>query len=609
MVDLATGATLNESMGSAIKHYSSLFFLPSFRKTLAALVVVCIGVLGLSTSVLLPSFEGLIYGISLGVSVFALTFLCDFLVTNVVLAKDAIFVMRRTAALSLFCWILWLAFVIPGTFVGLYAGLWFWIKLSFLGFSAVLTLRAVVFFSLSSVGSARGALAALLQPLLCIIPFLVYWAIVVQVNLLEVLPFLFLAPFLCVASANLLISPIDRLGRKAYGVPAMPLFRAFMLNWVSNLNAPIEQYFEKLGEDEDIEVSLLQFEAAKTKAAVIVPLVHPGPFKNIGSSLLPSLMKQGFEKAFGGEACVPLGILGHELDLASQAQNQKIISAVLTSAKQAVLSQGAKPFVKVTEGSVTVACQVFGDVALLSFSLAPKTTEDLPQELGIFVREEARKLGLKDAIVINAHNSITDVTEIDASLETLEAAASKCLSKAVSFTESSFQIGAVTVYPKEFTLKDGMGGGGITAIAGQVGDQKTAYIVIDGNNMISGLREKILSVLASLSFDESELFTTDTHSVNALVLGRRGYHPVGEAMNHELLLSYIKEAASTALARLEPCKSGALNLTVPKVRVIGKARIQAISTLVDKALQKAKQIVVPIFGLEGVLLILLLAVL
>jgi hypothetical protein len=55
MVDLATGATLNESMGSAIKHYSSLFFLPSFRKTLAALVVVCIGVLGLSTSVLLPS--------------------------------------------------------------------------------------------------------------------------------------------------------------------------------------------------------------------------------------------------------------------------------------------------------------------------------------------------------------------------------------------------------------------------------------------------------------------------------------------------------------------------------------------------------------------------
>jgi hypothetical protein len=48
---------------------------------------------------------------------------------------------------------------------------------------------------------------------------------------------------------------------------------------------------------------------------------------------------------------------------------------------------------------------------------------------------------------------------------------------------------------------------------------------------------------------------------------------------------------------------------VPKVRVIGQARIHAISTLVDVALRRAKEVVVPIFGLEGILLILLLVVL
>jgi predicted neutral ceramidase superfamily lipid hydrolase len=320
-------------------------------------------------------------------------------------------------------------------------------------------------------------------------------------------------------------------------------------------------------------------------------------------------MKREFEKTFGGEACVPLGILGHELDLASQEQNQKIINAVLTSAKQITLFDEAKPFVKVTEDNVTVCCQVFGDEALLSFSLAPKTTEDLPQELGRFVREEARRLGLRDAIVVNAHNSITDVTEMEASLEILEAAASRCLSEAVSAKESSFLVGAATVYPKDFGLKDGMGTGGITAVAVQVGPQKTVYTVIDGNNMLSGVREKILSALASLGFDESEVFTTDTHAVNALVLGRRGYHPVGEAMNSDLLLDYFKEAASAASARLELGRAGSLSLTVPKVRVIGKARIEGFSTLIDQALQKAKQVVVPIFGLEGLLLILLLTVL
>jgi putative membrane protein len=606
---MAVGDSLNESMTSAIKHYSSLFFLPSFRKTFVALVVLCVGVLGLSAVFLFPSVEGLVYGLSLGFASLTLTVLCDYVVTNLLLREDAIFVMRRTAALSLFCWVLWLAFIIPGAIVGATFGFWSWVKLCLLGFATVLTLRGVVFLSVSTAGLRRGALSSLVQPFLCIIPFLIYWATINQVRLLQVLPFLIVTPFLGLASANLFVSLIDRLGRKSYGTAAMPLFRAFMLNWVLDLNAPLEKHFEKLGEDENVDVSLLQFRAAKTNAAIIVPMVHPGPFKNVGSSHLPSLLKRAFEEAFGGDACVPLGILGHELDLVSQAQNQKIITNVISSADQAVFSDRATPFVKVTEGFVTASCQVFGDTALLSFSLAPRTTEDLPQELGQFVREEARKRGLKDAMVVNAHNSITDVTEMEESLDTLKTVALRCLDAAVASPSGPFQVGSATVYPKEFSLKDGMGPGGITVIAVQVAEQKTAYIVIDGNNMLSGLREKILQALESSGFDESEVFTTDTHAVNAVILGRRGYHPVGESMNHDALICYVKEAASTALARLEPCSAGSVNITVPKVRVIGQARIQGLSALVDEALRRAKRVAIPIFALEGFLLVLLLAVL
>ena len=45
-----------------------------------------------------------------------------------------------------------------------------------------------------------------------------------------------------------------------------------------------------------------------------------------------------------------------------------------------------------------------------------------------------------------------------------------------------------------------MGTGGITAIVVQVEKQKTAYIIIDGNNMISGLREKILDSFSIFGF-------------------------------------------------------------------------------------------------------------
>ena len=131
----------------------------------------------------------------------------------------------------------------------------------------------------------------------------------------------------------LLLSSIDRLGKKVYSLPALPLFRAFLLNWVADQNEPLEKHLEEMGEDADISVTLLKFDASKPKAAIIVPQVHPGPFKNIGSSLLAFAYEERIEKEFGCDACVPLGILGHELDLASQAQNYKIIAQTIASAK------------------------------------------------------------------------------------------------------------------------------------------------------------------------------------------------------------------------------------------------------------------------------------
>jgi putative membrane protein len=529
--------------------------------------------------------------------------------SRIILKVDPIYLLRRTLALSFFCWLLWLFFIAIGVVLGFAFGWLLWVKLCLLGYAAVVTLRGVVFIATSSAAMWRKLVSVLLDPTLCIVAFLAFWAGISSAILIKILPFLVISPIIGCVVVFLFLSSLDRLGQKTYSIPSLPLFRAFMLNWVVGLNAPLEEFFEKMGENADVEVTLLKFDSSKPKAAVIVPLVHPGPFKNVGSSLLPSLLKHEFEREFGCDTCVPLGILGHELDLASQAQNHKIVSQVIASAKFKASSDLASPFVKVTEGAATASCQIFGDTALLSFTLAPKTTEDLPQELGRIVCEEAEKYGLKSAMVVNAHNSINDIVDTKEYLDALQMAASKCLQKAVTLPTKQFMVGAATVFPKEFDLKDGMGTGGITAIVVQVEKQKTAYVVIDGNNMISGLREKILAALTSVGFDESEVFTTDTHAVSAVVTVRRGYHPVGEVMSHEVLTRCICEVAKKAEANLEASKAGCLRLVVPQVRVIGKARLQSMSLLVDKAIQKAKQTLIPVFGLEGLFLILLLLLL
>ena len=605
MMGVATDASLNQSINNAQRHYASLFFLPSFKKALAAIAVICL-ITGVSTTIFFPSIQGLTNGLLLGAALFAVNFIIDFFLSKIIL-KDPIFVFRRTVVLSLFSWVFWFLFLILGVVLGATFGFLWWVKLCLLGFATLLTLRTVVFLSVSSAKLGRRLTAILIQPLACIVPFAVFWT-TLNVAPIDFLPFIAIAPVIACLSAFVFVHLLDRIGQKTYGVPSISIFKAFMLNWVSGLNGPLEGYLEKMGGDADVEVSFLKFDSSKPKAAIIVPLVHPGPFNNIGSSLLPSLLKQEYEKEYGCEACVPLGLLGHELDAASQAQNHKIINQVLASANFTSSIDKATPFVRISEDFVTASCQVFGKTAFLSFTLAPKTTEDLPQELGSIVREEAEKLGLDFAIVVNAHNSLTSSVKIEASIDMLRDVASKCLKEAVSQKSYSFEVGTATVYPPEFTLKDGMGTGGITAIIVKVAQQKTAYIVIDGNNMVSGLREKILSALSSDGFEESEVFTTDTHAVSAVVVGRRGYHPVGEAMDQETLINQIINAAQKAAGNLETCKAGCQQIVVPKVRVLGGDCLNFMTILVDKTIQKAKRIIVPTFAVEGLILILLLAI-
>jgi len=602
---MAPDGSLNYSMDSATKHYSSMFYLPSYKKAILTVAAICIIAINLSTLLLFPSLSSL----ALGVSLFIITYITSAIVSKSLLKKDPIFSIRRTLVLSAIGWVIWLVFIVLGVGLSFWFGWLLWVKLTLLGFAAVVTLRFLVFNATSTAERWRQLLSIMLEPILSIGAFLVFWAFISNAVVSQILPFIVLSPIIGYVAVYMLLSSIDRLGKKTYSLSALPLFKAFLLNWVTDQSEPLEKHLETMGRDADIEVTLLKFDAAKPKAAIIVPQVHPGPFKNIGSSLLPSLLKREVEKELGGDACVPLGLLGHELDLASQSQNYKIATQVISSAKFKAQAVSASPFVSVSEGVATASCQIFGDTAFLSFTLAPKTTEDLPQELGRIVVEEAKKLGLTNALVVNCHNSLTNIIDTSKHLDELERVAFRCLQQAIAIPTKKFSVGSATVFPAEFSLKAGMGAGGITAIAVQVENQKTAYIIIDGNNMVPGLREKILSALSRLGFESSEVFTTDTHAVTASITGRRGYNPVGEVIDHALLIQYIGEVAKRAEANLEECSAGSRTFVVPQVRVIGEDRLKSITTLVDKAIVKAKQVVFPIFGVEGLLLILLLLLL
>jgi len=399
---------------------------------------------------------------------------------------------------------------------------------------------------------------------------------------------------------------MDQVGKGILGINSSVLFKAFLANWTEDLVAPLENFFEKLGNKEDVKVSLLTFRTSKKiKAVIVVPALHPGPFKNLGSSLLPSLIQTSLQNKLDCVVSVPHGLVGHELDVSTQAENQRVIQNILEFVSSSSTNSKATPMERTESADAKASCQLFGDCAFLTLTTAPKTIEDLPPELESLIVNEAEKQGLS-VLAIDAHNSMGGSFDRDSAVASFSKASVDCLEEALKCKKSFFNVGAATVVPEEFTLQQGMGPGGISVIVVEVETQKIVYVTIDGNNMVSGLRDKILSALKELGIDDGEILTTDTHSVCGMIRSARGYNLVGEAIDHTKLISYIIQATNKALDNLEPAEASWRTETIRDVKVIGEQQITELTVLADKTTERTKTLALSLFPATAVSLILLL---
>jgi len=601
---------MNEYIDKTVKRYSAVFTLPS-RRTLLIEVFAASLLSGILITMVLRSTQpyGLLLGVALGVTFFVLTVASDFVIHFSSLKTDPVFSFRRCSALSAYSLLGWTLLILAGTLANQFVpGLWF--KFLVFGFCAALALRLLVFLAVSFASLAKIIIFAALQPVLytaCVI----YTASIISAFSLDLslLIFFAISIIVTVTAVSIYVYLIDRVGVAIMGVRSFSVLRAFTANWTEDLNAPFERLFERFSQKSEIQLSALSFRSSQgaVKAIMIVPAFHPGPFKNIGSSGLPYLIQKAVEDKFKGSmVMVPHGLSGHNLDLATQAENQLVLERTLKLTEVSDFGVGVTPFLHIKRNGASVGCQVFNGCALITLTLAPETMEDLPPDLNHLIVNAAKNQRLSSAIAVDAHNSINGPFRIDEAVKPLQEAALASVDQASKLKAVEFQVGVARETPKELGLKEGMGPGGITALAVKTGDQTTTYITIDSNNMITGLREKILATLVEAGISGGEVFTTDTHVVNAVVLNARGYHPIGEAIDHEILIGYIKKAAMNAVEDLEPAQVAWATDTVSKVRVIGEQQIAALSTLLDKAMKRATNLAVSVFPLAAAVLAALL---
>lgn len=511
----------------------------------------------------------------------------------------------------MFSILLWLGYLFLGCFLSLALATWhLWIALFLIGFAAVFILRLIVLSSTSFASYVRLIPSSLLQPTLCLLP-MYYLPYLVGHNIENThLAYFLISIPVSIFTAFSFIRSVDSVGLTTLKVPTTSVLKAFLANWMEYLNTPLERLFETFGRERDIDFSILAFKVEeKIECLLVVSSFHPGPFRNVGSSFLPFMIKDALEKKINCIAAVPHGLFGHEYDLASQLQNKKVLKSIIDASHFRNTENKATPWVSIMKDTASVSCQKFGNCAILTLTLAPETTEDFPKELGDFIVEEASRCRLDHVVIINAHNSIDGPFNVQTAIKPLKEAIHEVLIGISKLQASTFEMGIAKAVPMEYTLEDGMGPGGISVLVIRVGKQTCAYIIIDGNNMITGLREKILASLQEMHIDAGEVLTTDTHSVNAVVMTRRGYHPIGEAIPHEKLIELVKSTTREALNRLTPASFSWRVGQAQWIKVIGEKQIEELSLLADKALQKAKKRVVPLFTFAGAILIFTLALL
>jgi putative membrane protein len=602
-----TNDSTDKYINKVVKRYSKLFGLPSQTK-----ITLYLGVLSLHGGILsiLPlnlSLQKFATGLVFGASFLILTLLSDFIISHSSMKNDLIFNLRRCSALSFFSSLVWFGILLLGGLIsGLLGAPELWIRFFFLGFSGALILRLLVLAVTSFAGFGGTLFSSLLQPALVVLPIFFMDSAIGYTLELQILIFALTSISVSLLTVFAFKHFMDRVGTGTLGIASSVLFKAFLANWTEDLIAPMETFFEKLGNEQDVKVSLLTFRSGeKIKAVIVVPALHPGPFKNLGSSLLPSLIQNTIQNKFDCVVSAPHGLVGHELDVSTQSENQRVVQSILEFVSSSSIYSKATSMVRTESDDAKASCQLFGDCAFLTLTTAPKTIEDLPPELNSLIVSEAEKVGLS-VLAIDAHNSMGGSFDRDSAVKSFSKASVDCLEKALKTKNSHFKAGAATVVPQEFTVQDGMGPGGISVIVVEVDDQKVAYVTIDGNNMVSGLRDKILAALKELGIDDGEVLTTDTHSVCGMIRSERGYNLVGEAIDHLKLISYITEATKHALESMEPVEASWRSEVIPDVKVIGEQQITELTVLADKTTQRARRLAVSLFPIASIVLVLLL---
>ncbi|MDD1659670.1 MAG: DUF2070 family protein [Methanomicrobiales archaeon] len=367
--------------------------------------------------------------------------------------------------------------------------------------------------------------------------------------------------------------PLDRM----LHVRVFGFLNAFLAH-LTDRSPGMDAWFRRMGEEVTVpQASLVLRRDGKEDAVVTVPNIHPGPVGNAGGGMLPHMLHDSLE----GDVLVGHGCATHDFNPVGAEEIGKVVAAVRASLQEIPFRDSAGRSARITHGSVSLLSQRFGDTLVVVGTRAPARTEDLDPALALILMAEARPQ-FGHFLFIDAHNSMTEVSGgvhygTAIATEYVEGVRA-VIGLQAGLPLAPFRAGVAQVQVP-FTRQQGFGELGIQALVIEAGGQRTAYVILDGNNIVQGAREIFRNAVLG-QVEDAEIMTTDTHVVNTIT----GKNPIGLAIRPGEIVPYVQKAVQDAIADLAPATAGGATACCRGIVVFGSHRIAQIAAAVTTTL-------------------------
>ena len=385
-------------------------------------------------------------------------------------------------------------------------------------------------------------------------------------------------------AAVLLVALLRRIGD---GEDSINKVKAFVRLWLVKDGSRLEDFLKKEATTRSVTVKAMLFfgDEGKLLGAVVSPGVHPGPINNVGGSSLPRKLAEKFESFLQVPVLVCHSASTHALDPVDSSVADVVFSSIAEKLKGARAPSKSDSFlVRFGRANDPPRVCILGSksVQMVTISMAPYLSDDLPEEVGASVERMLKARNAK-AVVVDAHNSFSKVEKpldpgevlrrVSAQVE--EASPKRLRVYFGPIDTSEFDSREITTYGARMLLL-------------QDNEREYCFLLFDSNNIEADLYQKLIEALEEVGI-AGEVLTTDTHELTGRFPGS-GYVPLGHRTDHDLVVSRVRRAVNEGRSRLRALKAMSLVEAEVKVDVLGEdglERVVAFAKKVSDVVSKA----------------------